>query len=165
MVSRECVVALPTSSGISAPLSYGIRLWNTMTRDFPKLDDLLGSLMISNVVADVEEQPGVSVEAERFRKLPPVEAGSAIHSGTSIPPLYFDSIGKAQALRIGRSADNIPMFAHSKTETFQRCAWPTLPRHDPQSGLSQPEGSGTGRAQSHIGGAFTLKCGGPWRAC
>ena len=94
-------------------------LWNTVTRDFPKLDDLLGSLMISNVVADLEEQPGVLIEAERFRKLPPVETEDAIHSGTSIPFLYFDSIGKAQALRIGRSADNIPMVAHSKTGTFK----------------------------------------------
>ena len=94
-------------------------LWNTVTRDFPELDDLLGSLGMSNVMADLEDQPGVSIEAADFRKLHPVEAGATIRSGNSIPFIYFDSIGKAQTLRIGRSTDNRLMFAHSKTGSIK----------------------------------------------
>ena len=90
-------------------------LWNTVTRDFPELDDLLGSLCMSNVMADFEDQPDASIKAADFRKLHPVEAGDTIRPGNSIPLLYFDSMGKAQSLRIGKSPGNGLMLAHSKT--------------------------------------------------
>ena len=94
-------------------------LWNTVTRDFPELDDLLGSLCMSNVMADLEDQSGVSIEVADFRKLHPVEAGDTIRLGNSIPLLYFDSIGKAHSLRIGKSTDNVLMLAHSKTGSIK----------------------------------------------
>ena len=94
-------------------------LWNTVTRDFPELDDLLGSLSMSNVMANIEDQPAAWIKAADFRKLYPAEAGDTIRPGNSIPFLYFDSIGKAQSLRIGKSNDNGLMLAHSKTGVYQ----------------------------------------------
>lgn len=94
-------------------------IWNTATTDFPELDDLLGSLSMSNVMADFEDQLRAWIEAADFRRLHPIEAGATIRPGNSIPFLYFDSIGKAQSLRIGRSTDNGLILARSKTGSIK----------------------------------------------
>ena len=104
-------------------------LWNTVTRDFPELDDLLESLRMSDVMADFEDQPRAWIESADFWKLNPVEAGDTIRPGNSIPFLYFDSMGKAQTFRIGRSPDNGLMVAHSKTGSINLSVGVTLKNH------------------------------------
>ena len=90
-------------------------VWSTVTRDFPQLESLLGSLVVSDSIGAIEDQPVIAIEGKRFRELPPAEEGATIELGKSIPFLYFDSSGKAQCLRIGRSLENRLLLAHSKT--------------------------------------------------
>ena len=76
-------------------------LWETVTKEFVQLNQLLESLMISKFVGDIEDQRSSRVDAQSFFGLQPAEAGARIGLGNSLPFLYFDSTGTAQCLRIG----------------------------------------------------------------
>ena len=75
-------------------------LWETVTRDFPRLHSLLDSLMVSDTIGNVDAQGVFIISTKRLKRLPISAADDEISLGNSIPFLYFDSNGKAQCFRI-----------------------------------------------------------------
>ena len=84
-------------------------LWETATRDFPVLRNLLGLL----IVADPSEVPGAvafSFRARKFRLLPVSEPGDASTLGNSLIMMFFDDEGRARCLRAAKLSETRVVF-------------------------------------------------------
>ena len=88
-------------------------LWDTVNQDFPKISLLLHSLRVIRDPHRGEVDIQLTISREDFEMLPISEEGTVgpMKLGHSIAYLFFEENGTPKGMRVGRSADNYPLYA------------------------------------------------------
>ena len=88
-------------------------LWQTVTKDFPILFSLVSRVYFGEKSGNQEGAFGWGFKAGVFLNLPPFEHRKGPVPGNTVVGLFFDELGKAQCLRIGRIDDRTVVFISS----------------------------------------------------